>query len=97
MRMLPDTRSEIDKPFRATMLTTESCSTGRSCGIASFQPVPKSMPCAALKPDTHLPSPGVLNPVYCISGRCAIADGERLTHYFRSAYPKTQQQARQQR
>jgi hypothetical protein len=55
MRLLPDTRSEIDEPSRVTSLITELRSTGN--GI--FQPPPELLPCAALKPLTNSSCRGV--------------------------------------
>jgi hypothetical protein len=59
MSPLPDARSEIDKLLGATILTTESCSTGRSRALASFQPMLESMLCATLKTGINLPGSGI--------------------------------------
>jgi hypothetical protein len=59
MSLLPDARSETDVPLGATILTTESCSTGHSCALASFQPRLESMLCATLKAGINLPGSGI--------------------------------------
>jgi hypothetical protein len=59
MSPLLDARSEINEILDATILTTESCSTGRSRAMVSFQPMLESMLCATLKAGINLPGPGI--------------------------------------
>jgi hypothetical protein len=59
MNPLPDARSEIDELFGATVLTTESCSTGCSRALTSFQPMLESMLCATLRAGINLPGSGL--------------------------------------